>query len=78
MPSFVLSNVEDCCRIKLINSAPQIVIEKLSKRKDVYRDFKANPAVLTGTGIPLGSPIFVNQSLRRYYKFYGPNLRNSG
>ena len=30
---------------------------------------KTNPAVLTGTGIPLDSHIFVNQSLRRCYKY---------
>ena len=59
------SNVEDYHRLK--------VIMKLSKRKDVYRVLNAKPSLknvdLNGTGIPPGSPIFVSQSLRRYYKF---------
>ena len=46
---------------------------KLSKRKDVYRVLKAKPNLkyvdLTGTGIPPGTPIFVNKSLCRYYTF---------
>ena len=35
--SVVPSNVEDCHRLKSTNNAPQKVIVKLSKRKDVYR-----------------------------------------
>ena len=33
-------------------------------------------AALTGTGIPPGTPIFVDQSLCKYENFYGPNTRN--
>ena len=67
------SNVEDCHRLRSTNNTPQKVIMKLSKRKDVYRVLKAKPSLknvdLNGTGIPPGTPIFVNQSLCRYHKF---------
>ena len=67
------SNVEDCHRLKSSNSAPQKVIIKLSKRKDVYRILKAKSnftnANVTENGIPSDIPIFVNQSLCGYYKF---------
>ena len=69
----VSSNVEDYNRLKLTKNVPQEVIMKLSKRKDVYRVLKAKPNLkyvdLTGTGIPPGTPIFVNKSLCRYYTF---------
>ena len=39
------SNVEDCHRLKSTNNAPQKVIIKLSKRKDVYRMLKAKPSL---------------------------------
>ena len=67
------SNVEDCHRLKSTNNTLQKVIAKLSKRKDVYRVLKAKSSLknadLNGTGIPPGTPIFVNQSLCRYHKF---------
>ena len=67
------SNVEDCHRLKSTNNTPQKVIVKLSKRKDVYRVLKAKSSLknadLNETGIPPGTPIFVNQSLCRYHKF---------
>ena len=39
------SNVEDCYRLKSTNNAPQKVIIKLSKRKDVYRVLKAKSII---------------------------------
>ena len=67
------SNVEDCHRLKSSSNAPQKVIIKLSKRKDVYRILKAKSnftnANVTENGIPSDIPIFVNQSLCGYYKF---------
>ena len=67
------SNVEDCHRLKPTNNAPQKVIMKLAKWKDVCRVLKAKPSLknvdLNGTVIPPSTPIFVNQSLCRYYKF---------
>ena len=67
------SNLEDCHRLKLTNNAPQKVFMKLSKGKDVYRMLKASPSLksvdLDGTGIPPSTPIFVNQSLCRCFKF---------
>ena len=66
------SNVEDCHRLKSTNNAPQKVIIKLAKQKDMYRVLKAKPSLkdvnLNGTGIPPGTPIFVNQSLCRWSK----------
>ena len=68
------SNVEDCHRLKSTNNATQKVIMKLAKRKDLYRVLKAKSSLknvdLNVTGIPPGTPIFVNQSLCRYYKFF--------
>ena len=66
------SNVEDCHRLKSTNNAPQKVIIKLSKQKDMYRVLKAKPSLknfnLNGTGTPPGTPIFVNQSLCSWSK----------
>ena len=67
------SNIEDCHRLKSNNNAPQKVIIKLSKRKDVYRILKAKSSFkdpdVTENGIPPNTPIIVNQSLCSYYKF---------
>ena len=67
------SNVEDCHRLKSRNNAPQKVIIKLSKRKDVHRILKAKSsfknAYVTENGIPPNTPIFLNQSLCSYDKF---------
>ena len=66
------SDVEDCHRLKSTNNAPQKVIIKLSKQKDMYRVLKAKPSLknvnLNGTGTPPGTPIFVNQSLCSWSK----------
>ena len=66
------SNVEDCHQLKSTNNAPQKVIIKLSKQKDMYRVLKAKPSLknvnLNGTGTPPGTPIFVNQSLCSWSK----------
>ena len=68
-----LSNVEDCYRLKSTNKAPQKVIVKLLKRKDVYRVLKTKPSLknvdVNETGLPPGTHKFVNQALCRYYKF---------
>ena len=66
------SNVEDCHRLKSTNNAPQKVIIKLSKQKDMYRVLKAKPSLknvnLNKPGTPPGTPIFVNQSLCSWSK----------
>ena len=67
------SHVEDCHHLRSTNNTHQKVIMKLSKRKDVYLVLKAKPGLknvdLNGTGIPPVTPIFVNQSLCKHYKF---------
>ena len=67
------ADVEYFHRLKSTNNAPQEVIVKLSKRKDVYRVLKDKPSLknvhLNGTGIPPGTHIFANQSLCRYHTF---------
>ena len=67
------SNIEDCNPLKSSNNAPQKVIMKLSKRKDVYHVLKAKSsfknADVTVNGIPPNITVFVNQSICSYCKF---------
>ena len=48
----------------------------------MYRVLKAKPSLknvdLNGTGIPPDTPIFVNQSPCKYYKFLSSNAKNFG
>ena len=67
------SNVKDCHGFKSKNNAPQNVIIKLSRRKDVYHVLKAKSsfknADVTENRILSNTHIFVNQSLCSYYRF---------
>ena len=63
--------VEDCQCLEPNNNAPQKVIIKFSKQKDVYCVLKAKSSFknvnVTKNGIPPNTPIFVHQNLCSYY-----------
>ena len=66
------ANIEACHCLKS-KAGPNKVIIKLSKRKDVFsmlqRKKKLKPVDITNVGLPQGSLVFINQSLRSYYKY---------
>ena len=67
-----LENIEASHRLKL-KARPKKVIIKLSKRKDVFstlqRKTKLRSLDITNVGLPLGTLVFINQSLCSYYKY---------
>ena len=71
------SNVEDCHRLKSTNNAPQKVIIKLSKQKDMYRVLKAKPSLknfnLNGLEHLL-APLYLSTKVCAA----GPNARDFG
>ena len=74
--------LKDFHRLKSTNNAPQKVIVKLSKQKDVYQLLNARPSLknvdLNGTGIPPSTRILVNLSLCIYYKFLWSKCKKLG
>ena len=73
------SNVEDGHRLKSTNNAPQKVIMKLSKRKDVYRVLKAEPSLKNVELEYFLVPLYLSTKVYAdIINFYGPNARNFG